>query len=131
MSGRSVEHNQSWFQLDFNDKDASGSYHLKEFRNEYAYDLEKTLKAIALKEISNPYEMEKLKNTLRQGDRVSAVLIKNGRENQVYIEANPQFRSMNIYDPYLRKAETASSKKETETLPKQSVQRAVKSKIQQ
>lgn len=31
--------------------------------------------------------MEKLKNTLRQGDKVSVVLIKNGRENQVYIEA--------------------------------------------
>ncbi|SCY13993.1 hypothetical protein SAMN02927916_1241 [Flavobacterium anhuiense] len=131
LSGRCVEHNHSWFQLDFNDRDASGNYHLKEFRNEYAYDLEKTLKAIPLKEISSQYEMEKLKNTLRQGDRVSAVLIKNGRENQVYIEANPQFRSLNIYDQHLRKAEITSSKKETETLPKQSVQRGIKCKIQQ
>lgn len=131
LSGRSVEHNQSWFQLDFNDKDASGNYHLKEFQNEYAYNLEKTLKAIPLKEISNPYEMEKLKNTLRQGDRASAVLIKNGRENKIYIEANPQFRSINIYDQHLRKAEITSSKKETETLPKQSLQRGVKNKLQQ
>ncbi|WP_289058405.1 hypothetical protein [uncultured Flavobacterium sp.] len=131
LSGRSVEHNQSWFQLDFNDKNASGNYHLKEFRNEYAYDLEKTLKAIPLKEISSQYEMEKLKHALRQGDRVSVVLIKNGRESQIYLEANPQFRSLNIYDQHLRKTETASSKKETETFPKQSVQRAVKSKMQQ
>lgn len=131
LSGRSVEHNQSWFQLDFNDKDASGNYHLKEFRNEYAYDLEKTLKGVPLKEVSNQYEMEKLKNTLSQGERVSVVLIKNGRENQIYIEANPQFRSLNIYDQYFRKAEITSSKKEAETLPKQSVQRGIKSKIQQ
>lgn len=131
LSGRSVEHNQSWFQLDFNDRDASGSYHLKEFRNEYAYDLEKTLKAIPLKEISNTYEIEKLKYALRQGDSVSAVMIKNGRENQVYIEANPQFRSLNIYDQHFRKIQTASSKNQAAALPKQSVQRAVKSKIQQ
>lgn len=130
LSGRSVEHNQSWFQLDFNDKDASGNYHLKEFRNEYAYDLEKILKGVPLKQISSQYEMEKLKNTLRQGDRVSAVLIKNGRENQIYIEANPQFRSLNIYDEHFRKAEITSSRIE-ETLPKQSVQRRIKSKIQQ
>lgn len=131
LSGRSVEHNQSWFQLDFNDRDASGNYHLKEFRNEYAYDLEKTLKSIPLKEISNTYEMEKLKHALRQGDRVSAVLIKNGRENQIYIEANPQFRSLNIYDRHFRKIQTASSKNQAATFPKQSVQKGIKSKIQQ
>lgn len=131
LSGRSVEHNQSWFQLDFNDKDASGTYHLKEFRNEYAYDLEKTLKAIPLKEISSQYEMEKLKNSLRQGDKVSAVVIKNGRENQIYIEANPQFRSLNIYDQHFRKIQKASSKNQAAAFPKQSVQKGIKSKIQQ
>ncbi|KAF2508695.1 hypothetical protein EYY60_16365 [Flavobacterium zhairuonense] len=131
LSGRSVEHNQSWFQLDFNDRDASGSYHLKEFRNEYAYDLEKTLKAIPLKEISSQYEMEKLKNALRQGDSVSAVLVKNGRENQIYIEANPQFRSLNIYDRHFRKIQKASSKNQAAIFPKQSVQKGIKSKMQQ
>jgi len=130
LSGRSVEHNQSWFQLDFNDQDASGSYHLKEFRNEYAYDLEKTLKAIPLK-ISSQYEMEKLKHALRQGDSVSAVLVKNGRENQIYIEANPQFRSLNIYDQHFRKIQKASSKNQAAAFPKQSVQKGIKSKIQQ
>lgn len=131
LSGRSVEHNQSWFQLDFNDKDASGNYHLKEFRNDYSYDLEKTLKAVPLKEISNPYEMEKLKNALRQGERAAAVLIKNERENQIYIEANPQFRSLNIYDQHFRKAEITSSKKQVEAFPKQSVQKGIKFKLKQ
>ena len=98
---------------------------------EYAYDLEKTLKAIPLKEISNTYEMEKLKHALRQGDRVSAVLIKNGRENQIYIEANPQFRSLNIYDRHFRKIQTTSSKNQAATFTKQSVQKGIKSKIQQ
>ncbi|MBO9585300.1 MAG: hypothetical protein J7574_14145 [Flavobacterium sp.] len=141
LSGRSVAHSQSWFQLDFNDKDASGNYHLKEFRNEYAYDLEKTLKAISLKEIYNPYEMEKLKNALRRGDRVSAVLIKDGRENQFYIEANPQFRSLNIYDQHFRKVQIASLEKDKkssqqiqgviQTAKNQSFKKASKSKLQQ
>lgn len=141
LSGRSVAHNQSWFQLDFNDKDASGNYQLKEFRNEYAYDLEKALKAIPLKEISNPYEMEKLKNTLRQGDRVSAVLIKDRRENQIYIEANPQFKSLNIYDQHFQKVQINSSEKEIkqdsriqngrQALKNQSVKQASKYKLKQ
>ncbi|EJG03143.1 hypothetical protein [Flavobacterium sp. F52] len=141
LSGRSVEHNQSWFQLDFNDKDASGNYHLKEFRNEYAYDLEKTLKAFPLKEISSQYEIEKLKNTLRQGDRASAVLIKNGRENQVYIEANPQFKSLNIFNHEFRKVQITSSEKEIKSnsriqsckpsIKNQSFKEASKSKLRQ
>lgn len=141
LSGRSVEHNQSWFQLDFNDKDSSGNYHLKEFRNEYAYDLEKTLKAVPLKEISNPYEMEKLKYALRQGDRASALLIKNGRENQIYIEANPQFKSLNIYDHEFRKVQIASSEKAIKpdsriqsrkpSIKNQSFKEASKSKLRQ
>lgn len=112
LSGRAVQHNRSWFQLDFNDRDASGSYYLKEFRNEYAYDLEKVLKALPVKETSNQYEMEKLKNTLKEGERVSASLIKNGKENQFYIEANPHFKSLNIYDQHFRKVQITSLEKE-------------------
>lgn len=141
LSGRSVQQNQSWFQLDFNDRDATGNYHLKEFRNEYAYDLEKTLKTASLKEISNQYEMEKLKNALKQGDRVPALLIKNGREHQFYIEVNPQFKSLNIYDQYFRKIQITSSEKEIKsssqiqsgkpTVKNQSVKEVHKSKLQQ
>jgi len=131
LSGRSVHHNESWFQLDFNDKDAAGNNHLKEFRNGYGYDLEKTLKAVPLKATSNQFEIEKLKNTLKQGDRVSVVLVKNGREHPFYIEANPQFKSLTIYDQHLRKAQLTVFKKDADTEQKQSVKRAIKSKIQQ
>ena len=108
LVGRSVQQNESWYQLDFNDRDAAGNYHLKEFRNGYGYDLEKALKAIPLKEIPNQFEIEKLKNTLKQGDRVPAVLIKNGKEDQFYMEANPQFNSLTIYDHHLRKVDITS-----------------------
>lgn len=131
LSGRSVERNQSWFQFDFNDRDAAGNYHLKEFRNSYGYDLEKTIKSIPLIETYSQFEIEKLKNALKQGDRVPATVIKNGREHQIYIEANPQFKSLNVYDQHFRRAEITSSRKETDTLPRQSVPRAVKSKMQQ
>lgn len=123
LSGRSVEHNNSWFELDFNDRDAAGNYHLKEFRHDYKYDLEKALKAVPLKELPNQFEIEKLKNCLKQGDRVSVVLIKNEREQQFYIEASPQFRSLNTYDQHLRKTEITSFKREAERSTKNQIPR--------
>ena len=112
LFGRSVYHNESWFQIDFNDKDAAGNNHLKEFRNGYGYDLEKTLKAVPLKAASNKFEFEKLKNTLKQGDRISAVLIKNGKEQLFRIEADPHFKTLTIYDQHLRKVEINSLRRE-------------------
>lgn len=112
LSGRSVQQNESWYQFDFNDRDASGNYQLKEFRNGYGYDLEKTLKAVPLKAASNKFEFEKLRNTLKQGDRISTVLIKNGKEQLFHIEADPHFKSLTIYDQHLRKIDITSLRTE-------------------
>lgn len=103
LSGRSVQHNGSWFQLDFNDRDIKGSYHLKEFRPGYGYDLEKAIKTLPFKKMPNQSEADKLKESLKQGAKVPVFLMQNGNEYRFYIEANPQFKSVNIYDQNSRK----------------------------
>lgn len=118
LAGRSVQKEGSWIQLDLNDKDANGNYRIKEFHSGYGYNLEKALQQLPLKELSSKTEADKLQDALKQGSRQSVVLIKDGNEHRFYIEANPQFKSVNIYDEHSRKVTltTALNNKTMETV---------------
>lgn len=118
LSGRAVQKDRSWIQLDFNDKDATGNHRIKEFNSEYGYDLEKDIQQLPLKELSNKTQADKLNDDLKRGNRLPVTFIKNGNEHQFYIEANPQFKSVNIFDKHSRKItlSTALGNKATENV---------------
>ncbi len=103
LSGRAIKKNGTWVQLDFNDKDTNGNFRMKEFHSGYGYNLEKILQQLPLKELLNKSEADKLHDALKNGNRLAVSFIKNGNEQRYYIEANPQFKSVNIYDEHTRK----------------------------
>jgi hypothetical protein len=103
LAGRAIERNGTWVQLDFNDKDTNGNFRMKEFHSGYGYNLEKVLQQLPLKELFNKSEADKLHDALKNGNRLAVNFIKNGNEQRYYIEANPQFKSVNVYDEHARK----------------------------
>lgn len=103
LSGRCIHNGGAWLQLDFNDKDQQGNFRIKQFHSDYGYDLEKALQQLPLKELLNKSEADKLQSELKNGNRVSVSFMKDGNEQRFYIEANPQFKSVNIYDDHSRK----------------------------
>ncbi len=96
-------------QLDFNDKDAIGNYSIKEFNTGYGYDLNSVSQQLPLKGFSNDIDAEKLESALRSGSRCAVSFLKDGKEQMFFIEANPQFKSINIYDEHLKKISVASA----------------------
>jgi len=118
LSGRCIQRDGIWMQLDFNDKDAQGNYRMKQFHADYGYDLERVLKELPLKELLNKSDADKLREALKDGNRISVSFIKDGNEQRFYIEANPQFQSVNIYDEHSRKItlNTALGNKTVEAL---------------
>lgn len=103
LSGRCIQNGGTWMQLDFNDKDAQGNFRVKQFHSDYGYDLDKVLQQLPLKELLNKGEADKLQEALKNGNRISVSFVKDGNEQRFYIEANPQFKSVNIYDEHSRK----------------------------
>jgi hypothetical protein len=103
LSGRCIQSGDTWMQLDFNDKDPHGNFRIKQFHSDYGYDLEKVLQQLPLKELLNKGEADKLKEALKNGDKASVSFVKDGKEQRFYIEANPQFKLVNIYDEHSRK----------------------------
>jgi hypothetical protein len=108
----------AWIQLDFNDKDASGNFKMKEFHTAYKYYVKEALQQLPLKELTTTESTEKLVSALRNGDRLTVTLQKDGTEQKLFIEANPQFKSVTVYDENLKKISVGSAlgNKTAETL---------------
>lgn len=118
LSGRCIQSGGTWMQLDFNDKDAHGNFRIKQFNADYGYNLENILQQLPVKELLNKEQADKLQEGLKNGGRMSVSFIKDGNEQRFYIEANPQFKSVNIYDEHSRKVtlQTAMGNKTMEVM---------------
>ncbi len=107
MSGRAVHKELSnkdggkynaWVQLDFKETDKHGNYMTKQFHENYGYDLQAVLAKHPIKELQEKTSRTRLMESLERGNRQSVTLDINGKEQKVFIEAVPQFKSLNFYE---------------------------------
>jgi hypothetical protein len=112
MSGRAVhkelsskegEKYQAWIQLDFKNIDKHGNYEMKKYHQNYGFDLEKALAKQPIKELGNETDKTRLMESLQKGNRQAVTLQHNGNEKQVFVEAAPQFKSLNFYDSSMKR----------------------------
>lgn len=107
LSGRAVEKEitpkegekyRAWLQLDFKETDTSGHYKVRQFHPNYGFDLDKVLAKHPLRELESPEGKKQLVESLQRGNRQSVTLLTDGKETRLFIEAAPQFKSLNYYD---------------------------------
>lgn len=107
LDGRSVNkdlvskdgqiHN-AWIKLNFKETAASGNYKMRQFSPQYGFDLEKSLEKFPVKELLDPKERVKLLESLERGNRQAVTFKGEDGEQKRFIEANPQFKSVTVYD---------------------------------
>src|SRR5690606_38778543 len=68
LSGRSVQKEGRWLQLDFNARDALGNFRVKEFHAGYGYNIDQVLQQLPLKELLNQGEADRLRDALKHGE---------------------------------------------------------------
>ncbi|QRY55588.1 hypothetical protein [Sphingobacterium siyangense] len=124
LQGRALEQDGGWIQLDFNDRDAMGQYRMKEFPAAYGFDIEQQVRNLPIKELHDQGEASGLVAALRAGSCQAVTFIRDGNERRCFIEANPQFRCVNIYDGHFRKITlaTAMGNRAVELLAHRSIQ---------
>jgi hypothetical protein len=132
MEGRSVNKDitnkegelyNSWLQLNFKETDTNSNFKLNQYHQNYGYDLEATLSKHPIKELENPKYKEDLMNSIRKGNLQSVTFLKDGIEIKQYIEANPQFKTINVYDIDMQRIVNRHSKKENESENQQASQK--------
>jgi len=117
MSGRAVykeltnkdqQKYNAWVQLDFKNSDKNGNYEMKKFHENYGFDLEKVLSKHPIKELASEEDKNKLLESLQRGNRQAVTLQHDGQEKKVFIEAAPQFKSLNFYDSTIKRVNAQS-----------------------
>ena len=107
LEGRSVHKNlinkegkpySAWLRIDFDNKDDKGGYKMKQFSEQYGYDLEKSLSNYPIKELSSDEQKTVLLNSLKKGNAQQVTMENNGTQSKYFIEAVPQYKNINVYD---------------------------------
>lgn len=126
LSGRSVNKDltnkegqpfNAWLQLDFKEKDKNENFKVKQYHQGYGYELEAVLNKYPIKELSNDEEKVKLMKSLEKGNQHPVTFLKDGKEEKMHIEANPQFKTLNLYDSKMQKVFQGIEKKEVKQEP--------------
>lgn len=107
LQGRAVEKQfinrqgepyRAWVQLDFKNTDLQGNFKVRQFHQNYGYDLSAQVSKLSLKELGDDLSKSRLLESLRRGNRQQVTLLDQGQEHKLYIEASPQFKAIIAYD---------------------------------
>jgi len=100
----------SWVQMDFKETDTNGNFKLNQYHQNYGYDLEAALGKLPIKELETPKYKEDLMESLKKGNLQSATFLKDGKEVKQFIEVNPQFKTINVYNTNMKRIDNRESK---------------------
>jgi hypothetical protein len=98
LTNKEGEKYSAWVKLDFSKNASNNHFETKQFHAEkYGFSLAAELHKLDI--VKLPDEKEKqLIQSLQKGNRQAVNFIKDGKETPMFIEANPQFKVINIYD---------------------------------
>lgn len=99
LTGKEGQKYSAWLELDKSVMDTNGNYKLKQYHQNYGFDLEKTLAHLPIKELQSPEQKEALLRSLRRGNLQAVTFEKNNFIEKLFIEAAPRFKSINAYEP--------------------------------
>ena len=94
---------QAWIQLDFEKKDKNNNPAMTQFHDNYGYNLKEAIGKYAIKEIAFPDQEDKLLKSLQKGNLQSVIIEKDGTATKLFLEANPQYKSVTLYDNGLKR----------------------------
>ncbi|WP_316633056.1 hypothetical protein [uncultured Flavobacterium sp.] len=106
--------------MDFKEtEDNMGNFKLNHYHQNYGYDLEASLAKHSIKELETPKYKEDLLNSLKKGNLQSVTFVVAGVESKMYVEANPQFKTVNVYDGNKQRINHRESKQEKQSESKE------------
>jgi len=98
LTSKENEKYYAWLQLDFKSPTQTGNYEVKQYHQNYGYDLGNVLARYPIKELSNEKFKESLLKSLEKGNLQSATFLVNGEEKKLFITPNIAFKTLQAYD---------------------------------
>lgn len=105
LTNKQNEPYKAWIQLDFENKDKHNNHEVKQFHENYGYDLKAAVSKYAVKELDGGDNKKKLLHSLEKGNIQSVNIEKDGTAVKMFIEANPQYKTVTLYDEHLKRVQ--------------------------
>ena len=102
MTNAKGEEYQAWIQLDFDNKDEKGNFKLNKYNENYGYELRDSIAHFPVLELDGGDKEKDLLRSLEKGNAQSATIDKNGEQMKVFLEANPKYKTLNVYDEHFK-----------------------------
>lgn len=93
---------KAWTQLDFANKDKYNNFEVKQFHENYGFDLGQAVAKFPITELNDTEKENQLIQSLRKGNLQSVTIENNGQSQKMFIEADPQFKKVNLYDTSMK-----------------------------
>lgn len=100
LVNKNDEKYKAWQQIDFSKTDENGNHKLHYYHEAWHYDLTKNLNKHPIKELANATQKEQLIKSLEKGNipQVTFIDLTDGKEEKMFLEANPKDRNLIVYD---------------------------------
>lgn len=98
LLGADKEAYKAWLQLDLSKKDEKNNFPVNQFHEKYGFDLKESLQKFPIKELQDETKMDWMLKSLKKGNTYPVVMEHKGMEEIMFVEANPKFKSINVYD---------------------------------
>lgn len=92
---------KAWLQLDFETRKDKG-FEVKQFHENYGYDLKDAVQKFAVAELGDPDKEKALMTSLQKGNVQSVTIEKDGESHKMFMEANPQYKNVTLYDSNMK-----------------------------
>ena len=124
MNGRAVNKDlttkegqkyNAWVQIDFKETDNNGNFKMKQFHQNYGYNIEQALAKLPIKELATDTDKAALIQSLEKGNRQAVTFVQEGKEQRHFIEANPQYKNITVYDGNMQRVVNSQAQKEKES----------------
>jgi hypothetical protein len=98
LSNKAGEPYKAWIQLDFDNKDKNNNNEVKQYHENYGYDLKAAVGKFPVTEMDGGEKEKALMQSLQKGNIQSVTIEANGEAQKMFIEANPQYKTITLYD---------------------------------
>ena len=93
---------KAWIQLDFENKDKNNNFEVKQFHENYGYDLKAAVEKFAVTELNDTDKTKALMQSLEKGNVQSVTIEKDGSSHKMFMEADPQYKKVTLYDSNMK-----------------------------
>jgi hypothetical protein len=103
LSKKAGDPYKAWIQLDFENKDKNNNNEVKQYHENYGYDLKAAVGKFAIAELDGGEKEKALMQSLQKGNIQSVTFGANGDSKKMFIEANPQYKTVTLYDNQMKR----------------------------